>query len=181
MKPDVTFLTSSELQKALGEKLSDEEEEELKRFRDQVLDFFGGYRGALGEMEELYGEEWYSFDVSVWVFEGKSPSISSPILLRKDEVETTVFDAFWMLARKLIRENPPDSSLAEPGYDGLDASSLALTVKALEESMEEEVHGQVVEAARSDTEDLKTWRKADEILEKWTGSGKELHPWMEGR
>ncbi|MFB6265507.1 MAG: hypothetical protein ABEI07_00305, partial [Candidatus Nanohaloarchaea archaeon] len=162
MKPEVTFLTSSELQKVLGNSLSEEEEEELRRFRDNVLDFFRGYREALGELENLYGGEWRVFDVNVYVFDGNRPSISSPILLRKDSVETTVFDAFWMLSKNLIRGDPADSEMVESGHAKIESVSLALTVEALDSVMDEKVFEDVVEASKSEATEIKTLRKADE-------------------
>lgn len=200
MKPIVTFLTSSELQDALGNPLSDEEEEELQRFRDRVMESFGNLDEALEEMEDLYGRGWKTFDTSIWVFEGNTDSVSSPILLKRKSVEVTVFEAFWLLARLFIRDDPPDAELVEPGYGKIDAVSALLAKTALERVMEEDGYAEVEEAARSDTDDrrvleendgsndlpeegrdIKTWRKVDELAEQWDPDEKPLYDWLEAR
>ncbi|MDY6761562.1 MAG: hypothetical protein SVY41_00775, partial [Candidatus Nanohaloarchaea archaeon] len=167
MKPLVTFLTSSELQDALGEPLSDEEEEELQDFRDRLLESFGNLEEALEEMEDLYGRGWKTFDVSVYVFEGNKESVSSPILLRQKEIQAAVFETFWMLAKLFIRDDPPDSELVEEGYGKIDAVSALLASAALERVMDADGYAELEDAARSDTDDIKTWRKVDELQEQW--------------
>ncbi len=181
MKPLVTFLTSSELQEAIGNPLSDDEAEELRDFRDRLMESVGNLEEALAEMEDLYGRGWKTFDASVWVFQGKTDSVSSPILIRQKDIETAVFETFWMFAKLLIRDDPPDSELVEPGYGKLDAVSALLAAKALERVMEPDGYAGLEEAARSDTDDIKTWRKVDELAEEWNPEDKPLYEWLEGR
>ncbi|MDY6766039.1 MAG: hypothetical protein SVW77_01615 [Candidatus Nanohaloarchaea archaeon] len=181
MKPLVTFLTSSELQEALGEPLADEEAEELQRFRDRLLESFGNLEEALEEMEDIYGRGWKTFDVEVYVVDGNLESVSAPILLRQKEIQATVFETFWMLAKLFIRDDPPDSELVDEGYGKLDAVSALLASAALERVMEEDGYAELEEAARSDTEELKTWRKVDELAERWDPETTPLYDWLEAQ
>lgn len=178
MRPDVTFLTSSELQSIIGNDLDEDGMAELRRFRDRVLDRFGEHRDVLEIMEALYGRDWYSMDQRVWIFDGAHDSISSPILLRKGDLEETVFDAFWNLAKQLIRETPPESELVAPGYKKIDAVSALLAEVALERSG---VGGDLIEAARSESSELKTWRAVDDMKEDWDPDEEGLYDWVEGR
>ncbi|MFB6294147.1 MAG: hypothetical protein ABEI97_00145, partial [Candidatus Nanohaloarchaea archaeon] len=132
------------------------------------------------EMEDIYGRGWKTFDVSVYVFQGNRDSVSSPILLRKKDIETSTFECFWMLAKLFIRDDPPESELVEPGYAKIDAVAALLASEALERVMEEDGYAELEEAARSDSEDIKTWRKVDELAEIWGGE-EPLYEWLDGR
>jgi len=164
------------------------------------VESFGNLEDALEEMEDVYGRGWKTFDASVWVFEGNRDSVSSPILLKRKDIETTVFETFWMLARLMIREDPPQSSLVEEGYGKMDAVSALLAAKALERVMDEDGYQELEDAARSDTDDrsvlgendcsnnlpeegcdIKTWRTVDEFREQWDASEKPLYEWLKGR
>lgn len=200
MKPVVTFLTSTELQEALGNPLSDDEEEDLRRFRDQVMESFGNLEDALDAMEELYGRGWKTFDISIWLFSGNMDSISSPIMLQEKEIEEVVFEAFWMLAKRMVRDDPTDSELVEEGYGKLDAVSALLASKSLERVMDENGYKEVMDEVKSDAGerrileendgsnnlppegcDLKTWRKVEELEEDWDPEDEPLYEWLEGR
>ncbi|MFB6076531.1 MAG: hypothetical protein ABEK12_00175, partial [Candidatus Nanohaloarchaea archaeon] len=134
MRPEVTFLTSSELQEALGNSVDDDEMSDLQRFRDTVMDRFADHAAALEDMEEIWGRQWRRLFLRAWVVEGAGGRVSSPILLERRDTAETVFDAFVLLAMELIREDPPESDLVEPGYDGIDALATLLAVEALAES-----------------------------------------------
>ncbi|MDY6770085.1 MAG: hypothetical protein SVU88_03870 [Candidatus Nanohaloarchaea archaeon] len=181
MKPLVTFLTSSELQDALGSDLSEDDAAELRRFRDRLMESFGNLEEALEVMEDLYGRGWKTFDVSVWVFDARQDSLSSPIALRQKDIETSVFEAFWMLAKLLIRDDPPDSGLVEEGYGKLDAVSAMLASEALERVMEEDGYAELEDAARSDADDIKTWRTVDVFRDAWPAGETALYDWLETR
>lgn len=179
MKPAVTFLTSSELQGVIGEELSEEEEEDLQAFRDRLLKSFTNLDEALEKIEDIYGRGWKSFDPKIWVFDGKHDSVSSPILLRQKDIEVSVFEAYWMLAKRLIREDPPESPLVEDGYGKLDAVSALLASQSLKRVMDRDGYREVMDAVRSDAEDLKTWRKMDDFREGWRETEKTLYEWLE--
>ncbi|MFB6265700.1 MAG: hypothetical protein ABEI07_01300 [Candidatus Nanohaloarchaea archaeon] len=181
MKPAVTFLTSSELQQALGNPLSDEEEEELRQFRNRVMESFGNLEEALEEMEELYGRGWKTFDASIWLFRGNQESISSPILIREEGIEEVVFETFRMLAKRMIRDDPPDSELIEEGYAKLDAVSALLASEALERVMDGSGYEELMDEVKPDADELKTWRKVEEIEEDWDPESEPLYEWLEGR
>lgn len=177
MKPTITFLTSSELQHVLGNPLDEEEQEELQRFRDRVMQTFSEYEDALQRMEVLYGRKWRQFDVSIWVFDGAMDSISSPILIRKEHQEEAVFAAFQLLAKQLIRSNPPDSGLVAPGYDGLEAVSALLAQTALEQ---EAVDDAFLDRVRENSDEVKQWRAVDTYAEQWD-TDSPLYDWLEER
>ncbi len=180
MKPDVTFLTSTELQRVLGNELDEDEMDALQRFRDRVVDRFRSMDGALETMEQLYGREWRTLDVQVWVFDAPRDSISSPILLRKEDEDETVFTAFQMLAKELIRGDPPESGLVAKGYDRIDAVSALLASAGLAETLDAATHGDLMGDVRRDADETKLWRTVDEFDDQW-GRDRPLYDWMEQR
>lgn len=175
MRPDVTFLTSSELQAALGNDLDGEDEDALRRFRDRVLDRFDAHLDAVAAMEETWGAEWQSFDQRIWLFDGEQADVSSPILLRADDEDRVVFAAVRMLAKQLVRETPVESELLEQGYAREDAVATVLAVEALGRG---EPDAADLLADARETGELKTWRAADDIRERWGGDG-PLRDWVE--
>ncbi len=173
MRPDVTFLTSSELQDALGNDLDEDGTADLRRFRDRVLDRFDEVRGAVDALEDAWGAEWLSMDQRIWLFDAEQGDVSSPILLRADDEDRVVFAAVRMLARQLLREQPVDSDLLEQGYDQEDAVATVLAVTVLHGAGAEDIV-----AAGRDAGELKTWRAAEDILERWGADG-PLQDWVE--
>lgn len=173
MRPDVTFLTSSELQEALGNDLDEDEAADLRRFRDRVLDRFDDLRDAVDALEEAWGASWLSMDQRIWLFDGQQADVTSPILLRADDADRVAFAAVRMLATQLIREQPVDSELLEQGYGAEDAVATALSVTVLRGAGATDL----VDEAR-DAGEIKTWRAADDILERWGGDG-PLQEWVE--
>lgn len=179
MRPDVTFLTSSELQAVLGEPLDADAMDDLQRFRDRVMDNVNADLEALDVMVELYGAEWHTFDLRIWVVEGIHDPVSSPIILPRGDIEEAVFDAYRLLATQLIRGEPPASDMAAEGYDRLDALATALATTALERTMDADAFDDLMDAVADDPDDIKRWRAVDDIREAWDPDADTLHDWVE--
>lgn len=178
MRPEVTLLTSTELQHALGSPLPEAEMAEVQTFRDTLIDRFRERVLALGAMEELYGRDWVALDLRIWVVDREQETVSSPILIPVQDEDAAVFAVFQALAKKLIRDTPPATSLVEHGPEKIEAVSALLAREALREEMDADAFTTVMEAARAGREEM--WDAVDEYAETWDGET-PLYEWMEGR
>lgn len=179
MKPQITLLTSSELQKVVGEDLDDDAMDELRGFRDDVGDLVQDHIDALDTMAELYGREWLTYDVDVWIYRG-GPSISSPICIADESVDAAAVRVFQMLAKHLIRHAPADSELTGKGLEKIDALSGILATESLRREMEEDRFTEVLKAAREET-DKRTVKRVTELEEEWNPDEETMYDWLEGR
>lgn len=181
MRPFITLMTSTELQEALGNELSDDEMSKLQAFRDAVKEEFRQHLDAVSVMEELYGEPWQVRDISAWFVSDDLDmySISSPIVISEENVEDALFSLLQMLAENLIRQNYPDSDLVENTFDKLDAVAALLARESLRRTMDEDRFEEVLGEARSNAAELKTWRKMDELGEQWDSDEQTLYEWLE--
>lgn len=171
MRPFITLLTSTELQAALGNDLSDDELDDLRAFRDTVQEEFRQHLDAVSVMEELYGKQWETRDLQIWVVEnGDSPTTSSPILLNEDSEEEALFATMHMLAKNLIRQNPADTDLLDDTTK-LDAVSATLARQSLSEVMQDDRFDEVMETVEGDDEH---WEQAAEYVERWSHEDQTL-------
>lgn len=179
MKPQITLLTSSELQKIVGEDMDEDGMVELRAFRDEVGSLVKDNLDALDAMEELYGREWLTYDVDVWLYRG-GPSISSPICIDEDSVEAAAVRVFQMLAKRLIRHAPADSELTGKGLKKIDALSGLLATESLRAVMEEDRFKEVIKVAREET-DKRTVKQVTALEKEWLSGDETMHEWLEGR
>lgn len=179
MEPQITLLTSSELQQVVGEDLDEAEMQELRAFRDEVGDLVNNHIDALEMIAELYGREWLTYDVDVWIYRG-GPSISSPICIDEDSVETAAVRVFQMLAKRLIRHAPADSELTGKGLKKIDALSGLLATESLRAVMDDGLFKKVMGVAREET-DKRTVKAVAALEEEWLQDEETLYAWLEER
>lgn len=179
MRPQITLLTSSELQKLIGADLDEEAMAELQGFRDDVGILVKDNLEALDVMAELYGREWLTYDVDVWIYRG-GLSISSPICIDEESVEAAAVRIFQMLAKRLIRHAPADSELTGKGLKKIDALSGMLATESLRKVMEEDRFKEVIRVAREET-DKRTVKQVTALEKEWDPDTNTMHDWLEGR